>query len=99
MRRPVHDHLVRTFRELFLWYKDTRNTSGQHWVLHSTEYLGITYIICRCISTGLLPFKELIDIDHYHHDTENKDCFLRALLYKDKRLNLRIRRGKKKQFS
>ena len=98
-KRTAHDHLVQQFAELFLWYEETRNTSGQYWVLHSAEYLGITYDVCRYISTGRLPFEELIDTYHYHDQEENGDCFYRALLYKDKRLSLRIRRGKKKKFS
>jgi len=60
-KRTAHDHLVRTFGELFLWYEETRNTSGQYWVLHSAKYLGITYVVCRFVSTGVLPFEELID--------------------------------------
>ena len=74
-KRTAHDHLVQQFGELFLWYEETRNTSGQYWVLHSTEYLGITYDVCRFISTGRLPFEELIDTSHYHDQEENGDCF------------------------
>ena len=74
-KRTAHDHLVQRFAELFLWYEETRNTSGQYWVLHSAEYLGITYDVCRYISTGKLPFEELIDTSHYHDQEENGDCF------------------------
>jgi len=52
----VHDHLVQRFGELFLWYEEMRNTSGQYWVLHSTEYFGIKYDVCRFVSAGRLPF-------------------------------------------
>jgi hypothetical protein len=74
-KRTAHDHLVQLFGELFLWYEETRNTSGQYRVLHSTEYLGITYNVYRFISTGRLPFEELIDTNHYHNQEENGDCF------------------------
>ena len=74
-KHTAHDHLVQQFAELFLWYEETRNTSGQYWVLHSAEYLGITYDVCRYISTGRLPFEELIDTFHFHDQEENGDCF------------------------
>jgi hypothetical protein len=70
----AHDHLVQRFGELFFWYEDTRNTSGQYWVLHSAEYLGITYDVCRFVSTCKLPFEDLIDTSHYHDQEENGDC-------------------------
>jgi hypothetical protein len=44
-------------------------------VLHTTEYLGITYDVFRYISTGRLPFEELIDTSHYQDWEENGDCF------------------------
>jgi hypothetical protein len=71
----AHNHLIRTFREPFLWYEEIRNTSEQHGVLYSTEYLGITYDVSRFIMTDLLPFEALIDTDHYYHHSENVDCF------------------------
>ena len=74
-KRTAHDHLVQRFGELFLYYEETWNISGQSWVFHSTEYLGITYDVCRFISTGRLPFKELTDTFHYHDQEENGDCF------------------------
>jgi hypothetical protein len=74
-RRRAHDHLVQRFAELFLWYEETRNISGQHWAFHSAEYLGITYEVYRYISTGKLPFEELIDTSHYHDQEENGDGF------------------------
>ena len=74
-RRTAHVHLIQQFTELFLWYKEMRNTSGQYWVLHSAEYLGITYDVCRLVQTGRLPFEELIDMFHIHDQEENWDCF------------------------
>jgi hypothetical protein len=98
-KRMAHDHLVRQFGELFLYYKETRNTSSQYWTLNSAEVLGITYDVCRFVSEGLLPFEKYIDTSLIHDQTENGNCFLRELLHRDKRLSLRIRRGKKKKFS
>jgi hypothetical protein len=74
-KRTAHNHLVQQFGELFLWYEETRNTSEQHWVFVSTEYLGITYDVCRFISTGKLPFEELIDTYQVYDQEENGDCF------------------------
>jgi hypothetical protein len=74
-KRTAHDHLVQQFRELFLWYEETRNTSAQYWVLHSAEYDGITYNVCTFVSMGRLPFEELIDTNHSHNLEENGDCF------------------------
>jgi len=74
-RRTAHDHLVRQLGELFLFYEETRNTSGQYWTLHSAEILGITYDVCRFVNEGLLPFEEHIDTSHTHDQTENGDCF------------------------
>jgi len=69
----AHDYLVRQFGELFLYYEETRNTSGQYWTLNSAEILGITYDVCRFIGEGLLPFEEHIDTSHIHDQTENGD--------------------------
>jgi hypothetical protein len=74
-KRTAHDHLVQQFGELFLYYEETRNISGQSWVLHSTEYLGITYDVCTVISMGRLSFKERIDTFQIHDQEENGDCF------------------------
>jgi hypothetical protein len=74
-KRTAHDHLVRQVGELFLWYEETKSISGQYWVLLSAEHLGITYDVCRCVSTGLLPFEEHIDTACFHDQTENGDCF------------------------
>jgi hypothetical protein len=74
-KRTAHDHLVRQFSELFLFYEETRNNSGQYWVLHSAEIIGITYDVCRYISTGLLPFEEHIDTALIQDQEENGDCF------------------------
>jgi hypothetical protein len=74
-KHTAHDHLVQRFGELFLWYEETRNTSGQYWVLHSAEHLRITYDVCRFISTGRLPFEEHIDTFHLHDQEEYGDCF------------------------
>jgi hypothetical protein len=76
-KRTAQDHLVQRFAQLFLWYEETRNTSGQYWVLHSAEYLGIMYDVCRYITMGRLPFEELIDTSYIHDQEENGDCFLR----------------------
>jgi hypothetical protein len=74
-KRTANDHLVQKFGELFLYYEETKNTSGQYWVFNSTEVLGITYDVCRFVSMGLLPFKEPIDTYHCHDQEENGDCF------------------------
>ena len=74
-RRTAHDHLVQQLGDLFLYYEETRNTSGQYWTLHSAEILGITYDICRFVNEGLLPFEEHIDTSRTHDQTENGDCF------------------------
>jgi len=74
-KRTAHDHLVRQFGELFLYYEETRNTSGQYWVLNSAEILGITYDVCRFVNEGLLPFEERIDTNLIHDQEENGDCF------------------------
>jgi hypothetical protein len=74
-KRTAHDHLVRQFGELFLYYEETRNTSGQYWTLHSAEILGITYDVSQFGHEGLLPFEEHIDTNHIHDQEENGDCF------------------------
>jgi len=74
-RGTAHDHLVRQLGELFLFYEETRNTSGQYWTLYSAEILGITYDVCRFVNEGLLPFEEHIDTNHIHDQEENGDCF------------------------
>ena len=74
-RRTAHDHLVRQFGELFFYYEETRNTSGQYWTLRSAETLGITYDVCRFVNEGLLPFEEHIDTNLIHDQEENGDCF------------------------
>jgi hypothetical protein len=74
-KRTAHDHLVQQFGDLFLFYEETRNNSGQYWVLHSAEIIGITYDVCRYISTGWLPFEEPIDIALSHDQEENGHCF------------------------
>jgi hypothetical protein len=71
----AHDHLVRQFGELFLYYEETRNTSGQYWTLRSAETLGITYDVCRFVNEGLLPFEEHIDTSLIPGQEENGDCF------------------------
>ena len=74
-KRTAHDLLVRQLGELFLFYEETRNTSGQYWTLHSAEILGITYDVCRFVNEGLLPFEEHIDTNHIHDQEDNGDCF------------------------
>ena len=74
-RRTAHDHLVRQLGELFLFYEETRNTSGQYWTLHSAEILGITYDVCRFVNEGWLPSEEHIDTNLIHDQEENGDCF------------------------
>ena len=74
-RRTAHDHLVQQLGDLFLYYEETRSTSGQHWTLRSAAILGIEYDVCRYVSTGRLPFEEIIDIAHSHDQEENGDCF------------------------
>jgi hypothetical protein len=73
--RTAHDHLVRQLGELFLYYEETRNTSGQYWTLHSAEILGITYNVCRFVHEGWLPSEEYTDTSHIHDQEENGDCF------------------------
>jgi hypothetical protein len=73
-KRTAHDHLVQQFGELFLYYEETKNTSGLYWVLQSAEILGITYDVCRFVSMGLLPFQEHIDKFLEHDQEENGDC-------------------------
>jgi len=74
-KRTAHDHLVQRLGELFLFYEETRNTSGQYWTLHSAEILGITYGVCRFVNEGLLPFEEHIDTSLIHDQEENGVCF------------------------
>jgi hypothetical protein len=74
-KRTAHDHLVRQLGELFLYYEDTSNTSGQYWTLHLAEILGITYDVCRFVHEGLLPFEEHIDMHLTHDQKENGNCF------------------------
>jgi len=74
-RRTAQYHLVRQLGELFLYYEETRNTSGQYWTLHSAEILGITYDVCRFVNEGLLPLEEHIDTNLIHDQEENGDCF------------------------
>jgi len=71
----AHNHLVQRFRVFFLWYEETRNTSGQYWVLHSTEYHGITYDVCSCVSMRRLPFEEHLDTKLKFREGETGDCF------------------------
>jgi hypothetical protein len=74
-KRMAHDHLVQQLGELFLYYEETRNTSGQYWTLRSAEIQGITYDVCRFVTEGLLPFEEYIGTNHIHDQEENGDCF------------------------
>jgi len=74
-KRTAHDHLVRQFGDLFLYYEETRSTSGQHWTLRSAAILGIEYDVCRYVSTGKLPFEEITDTAHSHNQEGNRDCF------------------------
>jgi len=73
--RTAHDHLIQKLGELFLFYEETSNTSGQYWTLHSAEILGITYDVCRFVNEGLLPFEEHIDTSLIHDQAENGDSF------------------------
>jgi hypothetical protein len=74
-RRTAHDHLVQQLEDLFLYYEETRSTSGQHWTLRSAAILGIEYDVCRYVSTPRLPFEELIDTAQTHDQEGNGDCF------------------------
>jgi len=74
-RCTAHDHLVQQLGDLFFYYEETRRTSGQHWTLRSAAMLGMEYDVCRYISTGRLPFEELIDTALIHDQEENGDCF------------------------